>query len=156
MQFWALRKLRIKEEKGFVTTQKNNLKKKRNRWKQNVKIRLCITCDRSHRLQLVYKKRKQDQPCFQVSLPLPWSSAPGAWMVNKSTTINQRKNPVISIVWTLIKPPHPLLMEQSLWNRGTYFGRSLPPPPPTPGRGFPCSFSLHCPLRKARCLLEQG
>lgn len=33
----------------------------------------------------------------KVSLPLPWSSAPGAYMVNKSTTINQRQNPVISI-----------------------------------------------------------
>ena len=34
-------------------------------------------------------------------------------MVNKSTTINQRQNPVISIVWTLIKPPHPLFMKHN-------------------------------------------
>ena len=92
MQFWALRKLRIKEEKGFVTTQKNNLKKKRNRWKQNVKIRLCITCDRSHRLQLVYKKRKQDQPCFQgLSSPsLVFCSRCLDLLTNRQQSINAK------------------------------------------------------------------
>ena len=78
MQFWALRKLRIKEEKGFVTTQKNNFKKKEIDGNRMLKYACVSHVTGAIGLSLCIKNVSKTNLVSKVSLPLPWSSAPGA------------------------------------------------------------------------------
>ena len=79
MQFWALRKLRIKEEKGFVTTQKNNLKRKNEIDGNRMLKYACVShVTGAIGFNLCIKNVSKTNLVSKVSLPLPWSSAPGA------------------------------------------------------------------------------